>query len=210
MYFQSNIFHGNNSPYIKLAFYSVSVRQGTYTRCRTNNKKKKRKNENAEESKTKEETDIVHYSTGTRLVSFHLSFPFTAKWVDRSHYYSPIYSEKNYPIFTIWTKKIQFVPLNVVDFLARSHRTKKSRLGRAREYWSNDKEERKKKKEINDTKDRSTFCQFWLERELTYEYSVRERSEVSARLDIQIILNAMCHIKFDVNYLLKPFCLFTR
>lgn len=41
MYFQSSIFHGNNSPYIKLAFYSVSVRQGTYTRCRTNNKKKK-------------------------------------------------------------------------------------------------------------------------------------------------------------------------
>lgn len=146
MYLQSSIFHGNNSPYIKLAFYSVSVRQGTYTRCRTNNKKKKQKNENAEESKTKEETDIVHYSTGTRLVSFHLSFPFTAKWVDRSHYYSPIYSEKNYPIFTIWTKKIQFVPLNVVDFLARSHRTKKSRLGRAREYWSNDKEEREKKK----------------------------------------------------------------
>lgn len=70
--------------------------------------------------------------------------------------------------------------------------------------------EKKKKKEINDTKDRSTFRQFWLERELTYEYSVRERSEVSARLDIQIILNAMCHIKFDVNYLLKPFCLFTR
>lgn len=51
MYFQSSIFHGNNSPYIKLAFYSVSVRQGTYTRCRTNNKKKKRKNENAEEKK---------------------------------------------------------------------------------------------------------------------------------------------------------------
>lgn len=173
-------------------------------------KKKKRKNENAEESKTKEETDIVHYSTGTRLVSFHLSFPFTAKWVDRSHYYSPIYSEKNYPIFTIWTKKSNLSPWMSSTFW-HVH------IERRKVVWDEHasidqmiKKKEKKKKEINDIKDRSTFCQFWLERELTYEYSVRERSEVSARLDIQIILNAMCHIKFDVNYLLKPFCLFTR
>ena len=33
-----------------------------------------------------------------------------------------------------------------------------------------------------------------------YEVSRDSRSD-----SIQIILNAMCHIKFDVNYLLKPF-----
>lgn len=165
------------------------------------NNKKKRKNENAEESKTKEETDVVHYSTGTRLVSFYLSFSFTAKWVDRSHLLSPIYLE-NYPIFTTWTKN-PICPLNVVDFLARSHRTKKSRLGRAHEYWL-----KEKKKEINDTKDRSTVNFDSNESWLTNIQFVNEaRSQPDL---IQIILNAMCHIKFDVNYLLKPFCLFTR
>lgn len=140
-------------------------------------------------------------------MSFYLSFSFTAKWFDRSHYYSSIYLE-NYPIFTSWTKNL-ICPSNIVDFLARSHRTKKSRLGRIlHEYWSNDKEE--KKKEINDTKDRSTFCQFRLRtradlRIFAFVNEARSQPDL-----IQIILNAMCHIKLDVNYLLKPFCLFTR
>lgn len=80
------------------------------------------------------------------------------------------------------------------------------------EYYTNIDQmiKKKKKKEINDTKDRSTFCQFRLRtradlRIFAFVNEARSQPDL-----IQIILNAMCHIKLDVNYLLKPFCLFTR
>lgn len=197
MYFK--VFPKYNSPYIKLAFYSVAVRQGTYTRCRITKKNGKMKTQ----KKVKRKKRQMSFTIQLELVSclfisrFH-SLPNES--IDHI-YYSPIYLE-NYPIFTTWTKN-PICPLNVVDFLARSHRTKKSRLGRAHEYWL-----KEKKKEINDTKDRSTVNFDSNESWLTNIQFVNEaRSQPDL---IQIILNAMCHIKFDVNYLLKPLCLFTR
>lgn len=165
------------------------------------NNKKKRKNENAEESKTKEETDVVHYSTGTRLVSFYLSFSFTAKWVDRSHLLVANLFRKLSNIYNLNKKSNLSLECRRLSGTFTSNEEKS--FGTSTRILI-----KRKKKKINDTKDRSTVNFDSNESWLTNIQFVNEaRSQPDL---IQIILNAMCHIKFDVNYLLKPFCLFTR
>lgn len=134
-------------------------------------------------------------------MSFYLSFSFTAKWVDRSHLLLANLFRKLSNIYNLNKKSNLSLECRRLSGTFTSNEEKS--FGTSTRILI-----KRKKKEINDTKDRSTVNFDSNESWLTNIQFVNEaRSQPDL---IQIILNAMCHIKFDVNYLLKPFCLFTR